>query len=124
MHCWPERPSLRAPWRAQVQHAAGEYAAALGCLLAAAPGAAFEYVGRHLAEPGCPAGLRTAVLAAIGRLADADGEAAARLVRCANNPKARLWLPLWRVTWLPCRPPQGAHRSCGTHDRPNVLFCP
>jgi hypothetical protein len=92
VHCWTECPLLRARGRAQVQHAAGEYAAALGCLLAASPSAAFEYAGSHLAEPGCPAGLRGAVLAAIGRLADADGEAAARLVR-AIGLTARPWLP-------------------------------
>lgn len=64
----------------QVQHAVGDYGAALGCLLRAEPAAAFEYAAAHLGEPGCPAGLRQAVLGAMERLADADGEAAARLV--------------------------------------------
>jgi len=107
---------------AQVQHAAGEYAAALGCLLAAAPSAAFEYAGRHLAEPGCPIGLRAAILAAIGRLADADGEAAARLVR-AIGPTARPWLPQ-RCNLASVQASPRGHRSCSIRARPNVLLCP
>ncbi|KAK9840784.1 hypothetical protein WJX81_004448 [Elliptochloris bilobata] len=65
---------------AQVHHVVGEYEAALACLLRAELSAAFEYADAHLAEPNCPPGLRAAVLAVMGRLADANGEAAARLV--------------------------------------------